>query len=705
MNHVLANENIHVEIDPVHGRIVQLSDRRRGIHLVGEPRLAENFRIRVPLPNWEGHYIRGSEQALAAVTRGPDRLELSWENLKSAHGVFPICFTLTLTLEPDGVLFRSSVANRSPYPVAEVFTPMLGGLANAAERNDWVFHRVSGAGRITGTGEERLFYREFNHAYLGTSDPLELLPYPTLLSMPWLDLYHRTRRHGVYFSPEDPEPRLGSWVLQLRPTVNWGGTHWEWPDPKHESEPIGLALGWVTFPFVATGADYTSAPVAVRFHDGIWYEAARLYRRWYDRHFKIDRIGDWLDAADAWQSTIIQFPDGTIGYRFRDLPNLARAALSAGINVIQVDGWNCGGLDRNYPQYEPDPRLGTPEELREAVAECQRLGVRVLLFTNLVQVHVNTDWYRKELHAYTVRDYHGGIMSPFGWDYCYIGGHVLPMRHLMTNANVAHPRFNAIVQDQLMNVVRAGAAGTQIDKLHCGMGADFNPDLTQAPDLNVTDPMIRCVAEHLAAAQRVDPAYRIAGEAYWDRLVPYVSATYSRHWYTDRPQTTLVTFPELRQTACITGHSDFRLVTNALRLGLIVNLEAKNLHGCAADAPAMIPFVKAALALRRRLRDVMWDSRIVDHHGLVIAGDARVLYTLHASRRTPGKYALILNHFAPESLRVEVALRNGGKVEARLHRIAATDPAGAPCALPGAVEVPPNECIVIDFTDQRFSAA
>jgi hypothetical protein len=86
------------------------------------------------------------------------------------------------------------------------------------------------------------------------------------------------------------------------------------------------------------------------------------------------------------------------------MPQLARDALAYGIRVLQIDGWDVGGIDRDYPQYTPDPRLGTWTELQAALVECAALGVEVLLFSNLQWVNLETDWYQNELHQYTVRD-------------------------------------------------------------------------------------------------------------------------------------------------------------------------------------------------------------------------------------------------------------------------------------------------------------
>ena len=113
--------------------------------------------------------------------------------------------------------------------------------------------------------------------------------------------------------------------------------------------------------------------MTLRFHAGTWWQAAQWYRQWFDRvmPFPVDKRRSWLSKQDAWQSTIINYPEGTVNVRFEDLPRLAEAARSAGIHVLQLDGWHAGGIDRNYPEYRPDPVLGSEQDLRSAIARCQ----------------------------------------------------------------------------------------------------------------------------------------------------------------------------------------------------------------------------------------------------------------------------------------------------------------------------------------------
>ena len=76
----------------------------------------------------------------------------------------------------------------------------------------------------------------------------------------------------------------------------------------------------------------------------------------------------------AWQSVIISNSEDVMVWKFKDLPKLAAGAKKYGVTTFEILGWDIGGIDRGYPQYRPDPRLGTHDEFRQALAEDEKTG-------------------------------------------------------------------------------------------------------------------------------------------------------------------------------------------------------------------------------------------------------------------------------------------------------------------------------------------
>jgi uncharacterized protein DUF6259 len=692
---VLRSGALRVEIEPEHGRIVRLGHAKLGVEVVTEPRLAENFRLLVPLPHRRGHYVAGRDQPLAELRVDGDRCWLRWHGVASEEGRFDVDVTQTIQLSGDDVTVRTEVANHSPYQVEEVANVVLGGMGNATERTDWRLHFANGGGQ----GEEWSCYDTFPGSYLGPARPVWTRMYPGGMAMPWIDLYHVSGGKGLYVGNHDPQARQSVVWSELTPCTTYGGPGGDgqyWPDPDRAGgEPVGMALSWNSIPFVRPGTTWQGPPIVLHFHEGTWWAAAEYFRSWYDATIAagrppIDQRRSWLATEDAWQSTIISYPDGTIGYRFRDLPAMARQAREAGITVLQIDGWDIGGIDRDYPRYSPDPRLGTAEELREALAECRRLGVYVMLFANLQWVNVETDWYDAELHRYVVRDPHGNPRGGMGWEYNTTLGLLGQPVHRMVMANPARPEFQRIILDQLANTVRLGGAGTQIDKLGALAQVDYAPDNPLPPADAVPAGALETLARFHRRARREAPEFCLAAEMHWDRAVPYVDASYSRFFTTDHLPTFAAAFPEYRQSCCVTGDFDYGLVNNCLRFGHVVNVEARCLHATVAEAPHLGRYVAEALRVRRALRDRIWDSRLVDPRRAGVQGPPEVRYCLHRGTGS-GRFTVVLNHFDAVPHTVEIGPLAGNPA-AVVHR---PYTASQQIELPCRVEIPPEEFVIV----------
>ena len=693
----ITNGKTTVQFDRITGCIVQLADETRHIRLVREPRLAENFRLLVPLPELRGHYILGRDQTLTEhLAEGTASCWLTWHGLRSEHGTFDLTVSQRFEVTPTGdVHVQTTVDNASGYVVEEVHNVTLGGLAaEPDQRQAWRLHYANHVGQ----GTEWKVFDEFPGSYLGPEKPVWIGAYHGDLSLPWIDLYNGERQHGVYFGNHDLEPRQAYIFCELSPCTTYRGSADQpqfWPDPDHTRDtPVGLSVSWVSIPFL--GQESWSGPeIDIHFHDGTWWEAARHYRAWWDQHFTMPANRSWLADEDAWQSTIISYPDDTVGYTFADLPELAKAAADVGIHVLQLDGWDVGGIDRDYPRYEPDPRLGTWDDLRNALTECRRIGVKVLLFANLQWVNIETDWFAAELSRYVTRDPYGNIRGGMGWQYRTVLGLKNQTIHRMIPANCARPEFQQVILAQLGHLVDLGADGVQLDKLGAMSEIDYAEDNPLPRDRSGPVGVIDTLRKFVDAARERDPHFAIASEVHWDRIAPTIDASYSRFFSTDHSPTYGTVFPEYRQSCCVTGRWDFGLVNNCLRFGHIVNLEGDCLHGSAASLPELSPYVAEVLRLRRRLRHRIWDSRLIDP--TLITGLPNDVYAgLHESH-VDSSLTVVLNHFQRTDRVVELT-GLAGATEAVIHR---PFEEADRVALPATVTVPVDRAVVVELVGAR----
>jgi len=143
---VLSNGRLTVTVDARSGVVTQCTDVVRGLELVREPLLANNFRVLLPLATLRGHYIEGREQLVSDIAMDSDRTAatLTYRELTSAHGRFDIIATLALRLVDDDLRVTLGLVNNSGHTVEEV-TVCIGGIDQPDASRNWRARTARGA--------------------------------------------------------------------------------------------------------------------------------------------------------------------------------------------------------------------------------------------------------------------------------------------------------------------------------------------------------------------------------------------------------------------------------------------------------------------------------------------------------------------------------------------------------------------------------
>ena len=197
--------------------------------------------------------------------------------------------------------------------------------------------------------------------------------YPSVLAMQYLTLYNKGR--SVYlacYSTDDNTLTLNAQVAGS-----------------------GLIFSVNHYPFLAQGS-WRSPECGLAVLPGDWHGAADLYASHMRGRFKPPAPPAWMrHDFHGWVQVMMHFEHQKPLHYYRNLPGIFREAREkTGLNILHVCGWNGRGHDTFYPDYNPDPELGTPEELKLAIGEIKALGGRVILYTNGRLVDPDSDFYR-----------------------------------------------------------------------------------------------------------------------------------------------------------------------------------------------------------------------------------------------------------------------------------------------------------------------
>ncbi|NQU11155.1 hypothetical protein HQ590_10220 [bacterium] len=677
----IENESYLVAIEPEHGALVRVRDKVGQLELITEPRLAESFRLLLPLadgasaPQVPGvgthaNYILGTAQKLSRGEVNGPSITLAWSGpLRSEHGRFDLDVTIRIALADQEVRFDCEVVNRTKHQLAEVWYGLIGGMTGLSPRGDVCEAKATKCLLPTSATQWAAEpFREFGvgsppNPGLGLLGPEYTWWYPGHMPMPWVSFYQEALDRGVYFACHDPEARSKVFRLAMSPGTADARVDGDWPRPEElNGLPAGVTMNWTFFPYTKPGQTFTGPTLVVRAHPGGWPESAALYRAWFDRTFGVvDSRQDWLRRETSFLDTMFLLPEDNINLTFRDIPAWAKTAADHGITSVMISGWHVGGHDRGYPQYEPDPRLGTWEELGAGIRACHDLGLRVSFFANVQTVDITTSWYKKELHQYEIKDPWGGPYHVIGWGMGTVGARKGLTRTPLYELNPAHPEVRALLIGQFRKLATIGADGVHLDKnfIH---PLDFNPRLTLGPDRALTEGMLLFYRELLDACRAVRPGFCVSYENHWDRLMSFSEV----EWWAIGPSPLKIAFPEWVSTNGITQPYDYNRVNQLVLGGQNIMVGPAN-YMRGLDYPPMqelCRYIGEVTRIRRELHQYVSRGRWLDSHVKLFAcrnpvlkmsgpfaGSPHAGWTVFADPQT-GKRAVVLANLDGQPIEV-----------------------------------------------------
>lgn len=207
--------------------------------------------------------------------------------------------------------------------------------------------------------------------------------YPGGIAMTWMDYYGP--QGGLYLAAHEP---------QMEKTLLYFAA-------RRGEDGIAPGIDKIfNRQLTAWNGDFVLAP-----HDGDWQQGAERYRRYLDQLLPPSRTSPvfFRQAPGTMTHYDLKWEDGTINHRYRDLPAMYREAADLGFNILLLAGWNRGGFDNYELRYQPDPELGTEQELHDAIRRIHELGGKVLLYVNAMCIARDSADFQDSAHEYAVR--------------------------------------------------------------------------------------------------------------------------------------------------------------------------------------------------------------------------------------------------------------------------------------------------------------
>jgi hypothetical protein len=282
----LEDDRYLVEVSRDNGAITRIQDKKSGLELIREPRLADNFRFTLPIPGkepWdaiEANYVWGNRQKLSSFNAGDKKLTLEWNKpLANYLGKkYDVSATMGIELIPEGILLTLAIDNATRFQIGEVFFPLLGGIQGLGktgmQQKSTEFIRPTSMDTAASTDVFRIFS---NMSWLGDQGPEQFYDYPKDVQTPWMELFAANANRSVHVGLQDKPERAAVLRLELIPsnsnTVREDGN---WPRANElKGLPVGVSLCFADFANAPARKAYRAPPVLIFFHDGDWHEAKK----------------------------------------------------------------------------------------------------------------------------------------------------------------------------------------------------------------------------------------------------------------------------------------------------------------------------------------------------------------------------------------------------------------------------------------------
>ena len=692
---VLESEKIRAEFDSQSGALIELVARDTGWAIQRRHELGLSFEMLAPLAERRNNVIKGNEQDAPEVER-PDenRVVFTWRKLRSQHGgTHEITFRGLVKLDGDELVFEGEVENQSELNIETVSWPCVGDMNRPKGckklETAWLQYNMLVRGEM---------YPSFanGRGYWGTD-------YPTQMTPSWRSPFYLVEdgTEGLYFGyHEQPLSQMLQFSFQLKPGYEFAEKIYNGTAPRGEEmggEPVRIEFQAVHYPFCNAGESGRLAAVVLAPYVGTWHNGVDHYKAWRDTWFRQPPAPEWVKQPHSWHQIHVNSPEDELRCQYKDMVRYGEAAARHGVKAIQLTGWTVGGQDRGNPSHDTDDRLGTKEELAEAIAAIQAMGVKVILFNKYTWAERSTDWYRRELERCATKDPYGNAHYHTGYQY------QTPIMLADINTRrfapmcVCSEEWREIALGEFRKSLDLGAAGILFDECqHHGVAPDVSYCFDESHGHHVPEYVYSgdrdLEAALVAEARQRDPEFLFAGEG----VAPHQGLTYSVSYFrTDGLDSVIVSRyidAEVGLMVAITGYRDRNCVNFALMNKLIISHEPRQYKGELDEYPETVAYAKLMDELRMRYQERVWDAEFRDVLGASVEADGKAHEKYSVFVTTAGKRAVVVCNFdIDKAKRVRLELEGG--ISGELVTVSPEAPEPMPCP-DGKADLAPMSAVV-----------
>ena len=695
---VLKNKTLRLEFNRENGALIRLSAVESGWKILNRPHLGLSFRLMVPLPGRRNNPVFGEKQKTTSVevTHDGRTVTFVWDEVTSEYGgPLDIRLTLQISLTAKQVIYAMTIENRSDYTVENVYCPYLGDVQHPPDE-EWFKTFIY----QYATAAEWSLWPTFQNlrGYYGVDYPTQFSPWSGSVGAPMSPfILLRGAKQGLYAGVHAPSSELVAWHLELRPGYSSSIDARVPEELTISGKDVSTRFAAVHVPYILPGETRSLTPIALEAFQGGWQKGVDIYKEWRNSWMTRPKVPEWVKEPHSWQQIHINSPEDELRMSFCDLVKIGEDCARYGVKAIQLVGWNKGGQDQGNPSHDPDPRLGTFKELKEAIAKIQALGVKVILFSKFTWADRATERFRKDLIRLAIKDPYGDYYQHQGYQYQTATQlldintkRLIPMCFLSEE-------YLRVCEEEFKKIIELGADGILFDEClhHSPALLCFDTSHAHRYGAPVYANDRKLIQNFYRLVRSVNEEFLFAGEACYDWEFEVYHLSYHRSESKEHIPLMRYMLPDAPLMTAVTGFNDRNMINQCLMYRYIVSYEPYNFKGRLDDYPLTVAYGKQMDALRKELREYFWDGEFRHEIGAKVTtmdGQPYHPYAVFVNRTNGKSGVVVANYDENKSVTVQVKLDDGNRL--RRYRLV-DDPEWR--LTEGGITIPPcSAAVVID---------
>ena len=661
----LETSTLTLKFDLLNGSLVSLYSKVSDWHIFNREHLALSWRFMLPLEEQgkRNNNAWGHLQATKPTCEYDDkRVIFHWPQIESeCGGVHKIAVTTECVIEHDQAVFKMHIDNQDTVFVENVYYPYLGDLHRPMDAERFVMYRYAYAFRF----EEFELWPTFRND-VGTHS----VDYPTLTiagaSNPPMQPYTLladNNGNGLYMGVTQRRIEPITWHAEAIPGWRNSNDFRLFSEDHAEGYDVYTRFCAGHMPYVEPGTKQDLLPFAFEGYKGDWDVGTGCYTRISKQWNKLPSMPEWAKHPHSWFQIHINSPEDELRIKFKDLPKVGADCKKNGVDVIQLVGWNEGGQDRGNPSHTPDPRLGTFEELKQAIKEIREMGIKLILFAKFTWADESHPEFKEVYEPLAIKNPYGDYYNYRGYQYMTISQMADVNTRRLIPMCFHSDKFTEICKEEFQKCIDLGADGILYDENqhHANTLCCFDTSHGHRYGISTYSADERLIDEFREMVKGTD--FMIAGETSYDFMMNYYDVSYGRTWGRDHIPSARMQRPEANIMTAVIGFNDRSMLNQCLMNRYIISYEPFNFKGMLSDYPSTVAYGMKMDKLRTDLRDYFWDGRFQNRIGgkVVADGEKHVHYAVFKS--VDDKLGMVIcNYDEEKSITVIPTLCNGDKL-------------------------------------------